>query len=96
MKKYLLPVVLLLVNCQTLPTPPSPEPPPEPIPEDTSTCVAAGRNIAKICPELATTPGGKSFEQFCKDKVQQNIPMNPSCIAKAHNCQEANTCIGSN
>jgi hypothetical protein len=95
MKHILFMLAIALTDCSQAPTP-VPNPPPEPVPADVDYCVSAGQNVEKVCPKLAKTPAGKSFEQFCKDKVKQDLPMNPKCVMTAHNCDEINVCTGSN
>lgn len=92
MRKLLF-LTLLLTACPTT-VPPIPIPP-DPIFDDENVCVTASKTIDKVCPKLSFTPAGKPFDQFCREKMQQGVPMNPSCIVNASSCEEANRCLGS-
>jgi len=92
MKKPLF-LALILFGCG--PVPPPPPAPPDPILDNIEACTDASKNIDKVCPKLSTTPAGKPFDQFCREKMEQGVPMNPTCIIKASSCDGANACIGS-
>ncbi len=91
MRYYILAIIVL--GCG--PSQPGPVPPPTPVVVDTDQCGAAGSNIAKVCPELAATPSGKSFAAFCEETQDNGIALNPVCLAAAKSCAEMDSCLWS-
>lgn len=81
--------LLLAAGCVTQVTPP----PNPPVPIDTELCGDAEKNLQKVCPARAKTPAGKPFGQYCREAQGDNqIALNPKCLAAAKDCKEAEVC----
>jgi hypothetical protein len=84
-----------------------PVPPrPTPIPADTDKCQAAEDHLTQMCNAnketngyccavVAPTKKGKSFTQFCQDKQNTGIALNPKCLSEIKSCGEIDSCTGS-
>lgn len=92
MRKFIFPLLVLVASCAAKPGP-GPVPPEPPVPVDTELCADAQKNLEKVCPARAKTPAGKPFGQYCKEAQGDNqIALNPRCLAAAKDCKEAETC----
>jgi hypothetical protein len=92
MHKAIFSLLILAASCAAQPGP-SPVPPAPPAPIDTELCGDAQKNLEKVCPARSKTPAGKPFGQYCREAQGDNqIALNPKCLAAAKNCQEAEVC----
>ena len=84
-----------------------PVPPrPTPIPTDTNMCESAQQHLDQMCKAdpsgnayccavVASTKKGKTFTQFCQDKQNDGVALNPKCLSEVKSCGEIDSCTGS-
>ena len=84
-----------------------PVPPrPTPIPTDTNMCANAEQHLDQLCKAdpsgnsyccavVAPTKKGKTFTQFCQDKQNDGVALNPKCLSEVKTCGEIDSCTGS-
>lgn len=90
MRSLLFLVLLPFLGCY--PPPMYPDPTPEVM--DSDACAVASKNIQLVCPAVYMTPAGKPFYEFCVEtQVDEHIFLNPSCLAVAKDCKEADMCL---
>lgn len=84
MKKFLLPLALMLLGATCQQDPDHPKPPP---PSDSSWCQAAEERMTKLrrasggpCLELKN-PDGRPFTEICKEVHANGQNLHPECIA---------------
>ena len=73
-------------------------PRPTPVVTDTDQCEMAEANLkARQCipTDRPYTKKGKSFTQFCKDKQEQGIFLNPKCLSQVTKCDQIDVCTNS-
>jgi len=81
-------------------------PKPTPIPTDTGMCQSAEDHLTQMCKSdpqtnsyccavVAPTKKGKSFSQFCQDKQNDGVSLNPKCLSEVKSCGEIDSCTGS-
>ena len=88
--------------------PPSNPPTPHttPVVKDTAMCSDADVHITQLCNAdhiknkyccdvVAPTKKGKSFTQFCTEKQNEGLFLNPSCLAQVTSCEQINVCTNS-
>lgn len=92
-------------NC--LPSTTDPVPPrPTPIPIDTNMCQSAEQHLQQLCDAdkvnnsyccavAAPTKKGKTFTQFCEQKQNDGVFLNPKCLSEVKTCNDIDSCTGS-
>lgn len=93
--KYLILAILTLSACNLS----QPIVEPESITKDVQYCQPAEMNLKELgCIDKYTpyTKKGKSFSQFCIDKQNSGIFLNPKCLSNIRYCYEQDACTGSN
>jgi len=104
MKNFLL-LSILILSVASCPKPPVAAHP-TPVVTDTAMCVEADQHLAALCnadPSKnayccivdAKTKKGKTYTQFCIEKQNQGIFLNPKCISQIKDCGEINNCTQS-
>lgn len=107
MKLFLLLLTAFSLNtCNTTngeaPTPPRPTP----IVTDTSLCSSAEQHLQQMCDAdksannycclvVAPTKKGKSYAQFCQDKQNEGVFLNPKCVSTVTSCDQIDACTNS-
>lgn len=100
--KYFIFSSLILIGC---PNPPK-NPGPAPAVVDTEFCNKAEQNLSELCYKdreenayccaiVAPTKKHKSFTQFCEDKQNQGVFLNPRCLAAINTCYDLDKCTRS-
>lgn len=85
-----------------VPTPPKPTP----VVTGTDQCGAAEQNLHNLCnmdpvknnyccQVVAPTKKGKSYTQFCQEKQNQGIFLNPKCVSGVTSCDQIDPCTNS-
>lgn len=105
MKSFIISSILLsfvLIACAGVPIAPHPTP----VVTDTAMCVDAQTHLEQLCQAdssknaycckvVAPTKKGKSFTQFCIEKQNQGVFLNPRCVSKVNSCGEIDRCTQS-
>lgn len=84
------------------PTPPTPTP----IVTDTDQCAPAEQHLHDLCSAdpgknnyccrvVAPTKKGKSYTQFCQEKQNEGVFLNPKCIESVTSCDQIDACTHS-
>jgi len=95
--------VIFIVGCP--PPPVAPHPTPEV--KDTFLCIDADEHLNQMCHLNPTkneyccqvgsrTKKGKTYTQFCIEKHNQGIFLNPGCISQVTSCDQIDACTQSN
>lgn len=104
MKRIIFCAVLFCLNTGC-PQPPV-GPHPTPVVTDTNMCVPAEEHLQELCKAdpvknsycckvAAPTKKGKTFTQFCIEKQNQGVFLNPRCLASVTSCDKINACTQS-
>ena len=97
--------ITMFQNCTPSTTDPVP-PRPTPIPTDTNLCQTAEQHLQQMCNAnqeenayccaiVAPTKKGKTFTQFCEQKQNDGVSLNPKCLSEVKTCGEVDSCTGS-
>lgn len=103
MKKFIFMSILfcLAIGCSQ-PVPPHPTP----VVVDTAVCIEADQHLQQLCNAdptknayccevSAPTKKGKSFTQFCIEKQNQGVFLNPRCLSQVSSCDKIDACTQS-
>lgn len=108
MKKLIFPTLFaitlltVIVGCPPAPVPPHPTP----VVTDTFLCPDADTHMAALCQADpvknayccqvdALTKKGKNYTQFCIEKQNQGIFLNPRCVSQVTSCEQIDVCTQS-
>lgn len=106
MKKYIFSVIFstaLVINCGSTTV----QSHPTPVVTDTAMCVTADQHLASLCSADssknaycclvdALTKKGKNYTQFCIEKQNEGVFLNPRCISQVTSCDQIDACTQSN
>lgn len=94
--------LFILIGCPQNPVTPKPTP----IVVDTEMCDTADKHLAQLC--LADseknkyccmigspTKKGKTYTQFCIEKQNQGVWLNPRCVSQITSCEQIDNCTNS-
>lgn len=81
-------------------------PTPTPVVTDTDQCNAAEQHLNTLCKAdpvknnyccqvVAPTKKGKSYTQFCQEKQNQGVFLNPKCVSSVLSCDQIDPCTNS-
>lgn len=92
------------IDCnQAYVTPPKPTP----VVVDTDLCQTAEAHLKSLCDSNPTnnlyccqvvtpTKKGKSYAEFCREKQEQGLFLNPKCVSEVISCDQVDVCTNSN
>lgn len=60
-----------------------------------SMCTADDIRNSYCCEIVKPTKKGKSYSQFCREKMFQGVDLNPQCVAEVTACGQIDFCTGS-
>lgn len=94
--------ILINVGCPRNPVSPHPTP----VVTDTNMCVEVETHLTQMCNANPTknayccqvsapTKKGKSYTQFCIEKQNQGVFLNPKCVSQVTSCDQIDQCTQS-
>ncbi len=104
---FLISCFLLIIGCPQDNPQPKPTPRPTPKPTDSVLCKDAQATLESLCQAdpikniyccqvCSKTKRGKTYTEFCEEKQEQGLSLNPKCVSQITACDQIDACTNSN